>query len=497
MARFRASRRAALVISPALSWLLFVVVTGASLAAAGHALLFKRDPRAALGWVSVCLLFPVVGSLLYYVFGINRIRTRARRLLADVPTEIKHRSGPGAPPMLASPEALARILQPEARPRTALDSLVRVSTLVTQLSISRGNRVRPLVNGENAFPAMLEAIAGAQQTIYLSTYIFETNETGKRFVEALAEAVQRGVEVRVLVDGIGELYSLPGVSRLLRRRGIPVARFLPPRLLPPQVNINLRNHRKMLIVDGRTAFTGGMNIGDRHLAERRDPKRVVDLHFQVDGPVVRHLEDVFLDDWEFITGESIEPHAVPAPMGETWARPIVDGPAEELDQLLNILMSAISVARRRVWIMTPYFLPPREIISAMQAATLRGVDLRLVLPGKNNLPYVHWASRNVLSELLHWGARIWYQPPPFVHTKLLIVDDDYSQIGCANLDARSLRLNFEISLELYDPALVAVFEEHFETAFEASRELTMHELEERPLWIRLRDAAAWLFSPYL
>lgn len=486
------------MIPEGLSWLLAVVVTGAALAAAGHALLFKREPRSALGWVSVCLLFPAVGPLFYYLFGINRIRTRARRLQAEAPAEIKHRSGSGAPPMLTAPtETLGRILEPHPDLRTGLDNLVRLGTLVTQLPLTRGNRVRMLVNGEAAFPAMLEAIEAAESTVYLATYIFDTDDTGGRFVDALAAAVERGVEVRVLVDGVGELYSLPRVSRVLRRRSVPVGRFLPPRLLPPQVNINLRTHRKILVVDGRTAFTGGMNIGDRHLAERTDPGRVLDVQFEIVGPVIRQLEDVFLDDWEFATGESLEPRAAARPAGDTWARAVVDGPAEELDKLANLLIGAVSAARSRVWLMTPYFLPPRELIVAMQSAVLRGVDLRIVLPGHNNLPYVHWASRNVLSELMHWGVRIWYQPPPFVHTKLLLVDDDYTQMGSANIDPRSLSLNFELSMELYDHELAGTFEEHFDGAFAVSRELTVQELEARPLWIRLRDAGAWLFSPYL
>lgn len=486
------------MIPPELSWLVFATVTAAAVVAAGHALLFKRDSRAALGWVAVCLLFPAVGPLFYYLFGINRIRIRAQRLHAESPAIIKHRVGVGAPPVLGSdPAAVERLLGRGNSPDTALSDLVRLSTLITQLQIVRGNEVRMLVNGEEAYPEMLRAIRQAQESVYLATYIFETDETGRRFIEALGEAAERGVRVRVLIDGVGEFYSLPRAGKLLRARDVPVGRFLPPRLVPPQVNINLRNHRKILAVDGRTAFTGGMNIGDRHCTRSSDPNRVQDAHFQLSGPVARLLEEVFLDDWEFVTGESIESPPATEPVGDAWARPIVDGPDEELDKLANILIGAVQVARERVWIMTPYFLPPRDLMATMEAAVLRGVDVRVVLPGTNNLPYVHWASRNVLWELLQWGVRVWYQPGPFVHTKLMLVDEDYCQLGSANIDPRSLSLNFELTVEVFDAELATTVGEHFEAAFATSRELTMGELEARPLWIRLRDATCWLFSPYL
>lgn len=481
-----------------LSWPLFIITMGAALLAAGHALLSKRDPRAALGWVAACLFFPAIGPLFYYLFGINRIRTRARRLHADSPQDVKHRAGVGAPPGARRPSPeVERLLEPGHGPRTALTDLVRLGSLVTQLPLVGGNRLRMLRNGEEAFPAMLAAIESARHSVYLCTYLFESNATGRRFVEALARAVERGVRVRVLVDGVGELYGPRRISPLLRRARVPAARFLPPRLLPPQVNINLRNHRKILVVDRRLGFTGGMNIGDRHLAGSASPHRVMDVHFQVEGPIVRKLEDVFLDDWEFVTGESIEAGGPPEAAGDTWARLIADGPADEVDQISDILFGAVSSARRRVWIMSPYFVPPRELIAVLQSAVLRGVDVRVVLPGRNNVLWVHWASRNVLHEILEWGVRVWYQPAPFVHSKLLLVDDDYLQLGSANIDARSLLLNFELVMEVYDSGLAREIEGHFEDAFERSHELSPGELRERPLWARLRDATAAVFAPYL
>lgn len=460
------------------------IVVAVATVSAGHALLTKRDPRAALGWIAACVLFPLFGPLLYFAFGINRIRMRAQKLVAT--------GLDGAP---------ARVADTPAPPGVPgeLMQLERVGWALTGAPLTGGNRVELLHNGEAAFPAMLAAIEAAREEVVLATYIFETNDTGRRFIDALAAARDRGVRVLVLIDGIGELYSFPWATRLLRKRQVRTLRFLPPRLLPPRLQVNLRNHRKVLVVDGEVAFTGGMNIGDRYLADRPDnPRRVVDVHVRVAGPVVHHLRRAFADDWRWVSGETLPDIAPPStPLGAASCRVIADGPSEDLEKIAMVLVAAISVATRRVCIMTPYFLPPRSIITALQAAALRGVEVRVILPEKNNLPYVHWATRKMLWELLGRGVRVFLQPPPFVHTKLFRIDDDYVLLGSANIDPRSLRLNFELALEAYDAELASAVGQHFDAVVAGSREITLEEMDARPTIAKLRDAAAWLASPYL
>ncbi|HEY8520488.1 MAG TPA: phospholipase D-like domain-containing protein [Gammaproteobacteria bacterium] len=450
------------------------------LTASIHALLYKRLPQSAFGWIAVCMSLPFAGALLYYLFGINRVERRARALRSARPPSATPADGAAAPP-------------------PGCESMAALGAAVSGRPLVGGNRVVPLHNGEQAFPAMLEAIAGASARVYLSTYIFEGNRTGRQFVDALAAAAARGVDVRVLLDGVGELYSRPRASALLERAGVQHARFVPPKLLPPELHVNLRNHRKILAVDGRIGFTGGMNIGDRHLAaDTANPRRVVDLHFRLEGPVVAQMESVFLDDWEFVTGRRDEPPPAPAPAaGDALCRVVADGPDGDLDRLRTLLVGAIGAAQRRVAIMTPYFLPPREVLGALQAAALRGVDVAVVLPAKNNLPYIHWATRHALWELLQRGVHVLYQPPPFVHSKLLLVDDNYALIGSANIDARSLRLNFELDVEVYDWALVADLDRHFAAVRARSTPVALADVDRRPLPRRLLDGVAWLFSPYL
>jgi cardiolipin synthase len=321
---------------------------------------------------------------------------------------------------------------------------------------------------------------------------------GTRFADALGDAVARGVDVRVAVDGVGALYSWPQAAAALVRRGVRVAKFLPPQLLPPSFSVNLRNHRKILAVDGEIAFTGGINIREHYLvSEKNDPRRIVDLHFRLAGPIVAQIEAVFLRDWRFMTGEKVAVSPTAAAVGAAVCRAVEDGPDEDMDRLTELLVGAIGKAQHRVAIMTPYFLPPRELIAPLAAAALQGVDVAVILPASNNLPFVHRATRHMLWELLQRKVRIYYQPPPFVHSKLYYTDGRYAQIGSANLDPRSLRLNFEINVEVYDEALVAALSAHFEAVRARSLPITLADVDGRRLATKLVDGAAWLFSPYL
>lgn len=457
-------------------------------ATALHALMFKRDPRGAFGWIAVCILVPAAGPLLYVLFGVNRARSRAQRLRLKVFGRA-HERGTAIEMQAALP---AEITEDYGK-------LARIGQALSRHALLPGNRVDTLVNGEQAYPAMLESIAAARHHIFLSTYILDRDDTGSRFTEALRAATGRGVQVRVLIDGFGDWYSWPRSSGKLRRAGLEVTRFLPPRLLPPSLAINMRNHHKILVVDDRIGYTGGMNLGDRHLVEQPGNKHpTADLHFRIEGPVVAQLREEFLRMWHFSTGATEPPPLQPcAPVGELLCRTMTDGPDEDLDRLPMLLTAAIAEARQTIRIMTPYFLPPRELIGALQAAALRGVNVLVVLPQKNNLPFVHWATRNMLWELLFRGVRVVYQPPPFHHSKLFVVDQEYTLIGSTNWDPRSLRLNFELQVEVYGRDFARPLIEIIDRAADSGRPVSLSEVDGRPVHERLRDSACWLFSPYL
>ena len=465
-----------LLLAHALSW--FGVV---------HALLTKRDPRSALGWTAAMLFLPILGLLGYLLLGISRAESRAAKLL--------HKAAQ-AQPDYAHPSPSRKH---QGTPEQALQ-LERLGRRLGTQSLCGGNNLRMLLNGDMAYPAMLNAIHQARDHVYLATYIFRGGFVGRRFADALTEAAARGVDVRLLVDGFGgSAYSLRKPWKKLSARGVRVARFLPPRLFPPNFSINLRNHRKVLICDA-IGFTGGMNIADNHLTRgyRGD---VRDVHFRCTGPIVRQLRRSFMLDWGFATGvyDPLPQDSEPCENSDNacLCRVILDGPGSEADTLNDLFCGAVNCARRSVRIMTPYFLPSHDLMSSLRSAAMRGVDVRIVLPGYNNLPFVHWASFRLLPTLLEAGVRIWHQPPPFAHTKLLAVDGYYSQIGSANLDARSLRLNFELNMEVFDPRFHDLLVRHMREAAGRGREMTLARLTARSLPLRLRDAACWLFSPYL
>lgn len=329
----------------------------------------------------------------------------------------------------------------------------------------------------------------------LCSYIFDNDATGKAFVAALEAAVRRGVEVRVLVDAIGELYSWPRISRALKAAGIPHRRFLPPRWFPPFGYVNLRTHRKLLIVDGTTGFCGGMNIGDRHATMESGDREADDIHFRLAGPVVDDLEWLFLDDWRFASGEVLEPLPVGAVEGDVLCRLVSDGPNEDLDRLLFINHGAIDSTRESILIMTPYFLPERDLIVALQTAALRGVEVKIVVPHRSNLPYVDWAMQHWLPQLLAQGVQV-FRRPLFSHAKLLVVDSRYALIGSANLDPRSLRLNFEVGVEIFDTTVAEALETVIRSET-TTGEVSIPALMSRGRLRRLRDATVALFTPYL
>ena len=361
-----------------------------------------------------------------------------------------------------------------------------------------GNRITLLENGAKAYPAMLLAIQNAVESINLSSYIFDADGIGADFVERLKQAAGRGVAVRVIIDAMGDKYSRVSPARVFKNSRVHLERYLP---LRHGAYINLRNHRKTLIIDGREAFTGSMNIRGHHMLSVSDPAQALrDIHFSVQGPVVADLQRSFLEDWFFVTGERLDdPLFFPSieRKGSAVARCISDGPDKEFRKLEQIIMGALSCSGMAVWIMTPYFVPDRALIAALITAVLRGVEIRVVLPGLNNLPFVRWASQALMPELLAAGVRIFYQPPPFVHSKLLLVDDIWSLIGSANLDTRSLHLNFEQNLSVYDNVFAACVKRHFNQAFLHAHEITLDEINKRTLPTKLRDGFSHLFSPYL
>ena len=442
-----------------------------------HALLYKRNVGAAVSWIGIAWLSPFLGGLLYAIMGVNRVKRRAQRLRRDrlAPT--------------AGSSAAAVAIDP-------LSPLEYAVGRLTGLPSVPGNTIEMLRSGDEAYPRMLQEIARAQRSIGLCSYIFRADEAGEQFHQALIEARQRGVEVRVLIDGVGGGYFWSGTYQHLKKAGVPVARFLHSYFPWQMPFVNLRNHRKVLVIDGRVAFTGGLNIGAENVEAGKPLHLVRDTHFRIEGPVVEQLTDTFADDWLFTTGEQLVSKAwfpKPEAAGGVTARVVNSGPDEDMEQIEFVALHAISCARRSIRVVTPYFLPPEPLTMALGLAAMRGIEVDILLPENSNHAILDWARRVPLRPLVEAGCRVWLLPAPFDHSKLMTIDESWSMIGSANWDTRSFRLNFELNVELHD----AAFARRIIEATVPQRQLTIDEIDADRLFIRLRNSAARLLQPYL
>ena len=444
-----------------------------------HVLLRKRDVAAAMGWIGLAWFSPIIGGLVYSVFGINRVQRLARKLRKR-PRRRKTR----------------RIAA--SKRDGHLTSLQHAGGRITHRPAEGGNSIEVFHNGDAAYPQMLAAIEAAQSSIGLSSYIFRDDVAGKRFIAALDAARKRGVAVCVILDGIGSGYFKSGAVSELRRLGVPVARFMHSVLPWRMPFLNLRSHKKILVVDGAIGFTGGINVAAENIVLSNPPHPVRDTHFRMRGPVVAQLTEAFARDWSFVMDEDLEGDAwYPSlsEIGTATARVVTSGPDDEVEKIEFVVLQAIACARERIQLMTPYFLPDDRLITALSLAAMRGVTVDIVVPSKSDHRAVDMAMNANVGPLLKDGCRIWLSPVPFNHSKVMVVDGEWCLVGSSNWDMRSFRLNFELNVEVYDSELARVLVNAMK--IEMRERMTMEQLEARPLPVRLRDAGVRLALPYL
>ena len=454
----------------------FILAIGVTL----HALLRKRRVSVAVGWIGLAWLSPIFGTALYLTFGINRVSRRARRLRTK-PSDALH-----------LPDTDDAVV-PEA-----LWPLDRAIRRITGLPAFAGNTVQMFRNGDAGYPAMLAAIREAKASIGLSSYIFKDDPTGREFCDALAEAKARGVEVRVIIDGIGGGYFRAPVYHRLNAAGVPAALFMHSALPWRMPFLNLRSHKKLLIVDGRVAFTGGLNIWHANRVALKPEHPIRDTHYRLTGPVVEQLAAAFAADWAFVAGENLDgaPWFVDlTPTGNSVARAVTSGPDADVEKIEQVILQALACARRTVRFVTPYFLPDELVTGALAQAATRGITVDVIIPRVSDHHFIDWATRAHLDPLLRAGVRVWLDEPPFDHSKVMVVDDIWCFVGSANWDMRSFRLNFELNVEIIDADLAAELDRFMRGKMEAR--LSREDLAARALPIRLRDAGVRLLLPYL
>jgi cardiolipin synthase len=462
--------------------LLDVVLTVAALLAVLH---LKREPMSAIAWSLTVLLVPFAGPFLFFVFGYQTVH---RRL-------IRRRARGRAYKQFTTPPAAAPVAVPEP-----WEVLARLGNHGDGFPVAGGNAVTFYHAGAPAFDAMLAAVGRAEHHVHAQFFIVHSDDLGSRFVAALCAAARRKVEVRLQVDAVGS-YDLPSrVFRELTRAGGQVASFLP--LLNP-LRVNLRNHRKILVVDGRYGFAGGLNVGDEYLGKSPKFGYWRDTHFRIEGPAVDGLQHTFLEDWYFTTGAAVKggvyfpPRPRATAPGAVVAQVVASGPDAEYKAIRETYVAAVLRARERVWIASPYFVPDAGLRDALVLAARSGVDVRflgLFRPDKW-LPFL--AARYYWTDLLAAGVKVYQYARGMMHSKFVLVDGAWASVGSANTDNRSLYLNFELNCQFFDPDVVKELEAAYLTDLEWSVRLDPEVYANRPLAGRLAENACRLFSPVL
>jgi len=470
-----------------------------------HCLRNRREPTSALLWLFVAWFLPVLGPLLYLAFGIYKVPAKGlHKHKADQRLLAERRALEDSNLALTYWRSVHETREREPDSVEARELNRTMDSILDEYPLLGGNDVRLLLNGTEAYPAMLEAIRGARHHVHLQCFLVRDDSVGREFLEALAERARAGVRVRFLYDRFGSTHAV--LSGLFRRyRAVPnftLVGWTQANLLKRQFQINLRNHRKLLIVDGREAFAGGINL---HAENRQQGERlpIQDYHFALRGPVIQELQFVFLRDWYFMTNERPdallkEEHFPPLPAcGSALVRVVNGGPSSRAEVFSDVFFLAMIAARRQLWMVTPYFTPPLDLLHALRAATLRGVDVRLVVPRINNHAYAGLAGRALYDELLDSGVRIYERRPPFMHAKALVVDDTLAVVGTANLDVRSLRLNYETDLAVYDATFIETMKGVLQQEMAMSDEIDLAVWRTRSLRQRLMENFCSLLSPSL
>lgn len=458
-----------------------------SFAAIARLLTSKREPSSTLSWLFFVTIVPIFGALLFFIFGPLRLERNAikrkSKILSALPGQAVGDSETTELPTL---------------PRTQ-NTVFGLAKRISNFELTDGNSVQILADPADALREMEAAIDAAQTYVHLEYYIISSDEVTAQLFESLARARDRGVEVRVLYDSLGSLSLKRIYFRRLMEKGVKISGFLPFSLLPQRFYVNFRNHRKILIVDGKTAFTGGANIGKQYLG-RPTESQWRDYTFRVRGPVCLQLEDVFAQDWHFTTEEDLgDDRYYPAAEkpGDAAVQVLESGPDTEFRNLHRALLMAINSAQKRVWLTTPYFVPDSAMMAALELAALRGVDVRLILPAKNDAPVVQWASRSFYESLFAAQIRVFEYEPRVLHAKTILLDDHWTMLGSANMDVRSFRLNFELNLLVYSLDLAKQMEELFLQDITQSKEIEPVAFARRSIGRQILENIARLLTPIL
>jgi cardiolipin synthase len=494
-----------------LAWLPFVLgLADIAIATACIAwvLMSKSDTTSAVAWCLFIFFVPLLGAVFFYLFGwqhverpLHRKRRHKSLYLSSAP-----RTAGDAPEPSEGETGSEGDGQP-GRPTGLQREMHRIAVRSGAYPLTLGNHLDFYMDGRAAYDAMLAAIASATHHVHLESFIFQHDDIGKEYLTLLTRKAKEGVKVRLLFDAMGSLRLRHRRLRELIAAGGKAVPFLPLDPLRRRMQVNLRNHRKILVVDGNVGFTGGLNIGDEYLGKVARFGYWRDTHLRVRGPAVADLQRVFAEDWDFASGEQLtrpndqeayrlyyQPQVAPGPYP---VQVIESGPDRDVKGIREVYFAAILKARKRVWIASPYFVPDAGLRDALRLAGRLGIDVRFLGQNHPDKWLAQYAARYHWAQVLPAGVKIYQYTRGMMHSKVVLVDDAWASVGTANLDNRSLYLNFEVNCLIYSPTAVAELAAAFERDLEDAIRLDRHVYGRRPFAGRLLENACRLFSPVL
>jgi cardiolipin synthase len=467
---------------------LVVVFQILGLLSAVHAIMSSRTPQGSIAWTVSLITFPYVSVPAYWVFGRNKFRgyTLARQHELEAIDDL----------IRQAKQQVEAIRVPDSLPGGPISGAEKMA----RIPLTGGNKVELLIDGEETFASIFEGIESAKDYILIQFYIVRDDELGRELKTKLIAKARGGVRVRFLYDEIGSLGLPDSFNDDLRKAGVEIYPFHSRKGSGNRFQLNFRNHRKTVVIDGRTAWIGGHNVGDEYLGRDLSFGHWRDTHMRIDGPAVIGAQLAFVEDWRWATEELLaglnwQPYT--ASGGNASALVIASGPADTLDTASLMYTQAINSATKRIWIASPYFVPDDAVVQALQLAGLRGVDVRILIPQKADSKLVTLAAYSFFNEISAAGVSFYRYQDGFLHEKVMLIDDDVATVGTANFDNRSFRLNFEITAVVVDPEFATAVETMFENDFAKSRLMALDEYDSKSYWFKLTVRTARLTAPIL
>ncbi len=455
----------------------------------------RKSSSAIFAWIMVMAFVPVLGFILYLVLNQNISRRRINKMTEN---EERVTSNALKKQIIAMDE---KNYDFESESAEKWHHLIKLNQVYGKAYYTQDNEIQLITDGNDLMEKLIRDIENARESINIEFFIIKRDKIGKRFIEVLAKKAREGVEVRLLMDALGSRYITRGVLKDYLKAGGKVGYFFKPKFIFLGLKLNYRNHRKIAVIDGKIAYTGGYNIAKEYVGKKRKFGYWRDTHARIEGGSVYDLNSRFILDWRFTTKEKIE--AVPSAVfsteeaGRKGVQIVSCGPEDPKEEVKRGFMRMITYAEKNVYVQTPYFVPDQSILESLKMASQSGVDVRVMIPCMPDHPFVYWATYYYVGELLRSGARVWIYDNGFLHAKTIVVDGEVSSMGSTNFDNRSFRLNFETNAFIFDEAFASQMERAFETDMDKGHELTLAQYNKRSIIIRLKEVISRLLTDIL